>query len=505
MNIIIPCSGEGSRFKSAGYNQNKPLIDVVDNKKIIDFVISMFDINNDNFIFITNSDNYQEIDEYLGSKNIINYNIDFIKKHKRGPVYTIIDSLSFIKDNIRDKEGIIISYCDYYQKFNYKNFIEFVYNEALDGCILSYTDYHPHLIPEKNVYASSLLGDRNRILEVMEKSFIGKKMNAYHSCGLYYFKNIDIIEKYFNMIIEKNNSINGEFYISLVYNLLINDNLRVKSFNTNETFLQLGTPEDLEYVKKQFEKNKNFNSFEDSITNIVLMAGRSKRFKDEGYTTQKSFLEINNQKLYKLQSHYFNKAVFKYITLEEYKHFINDKENEYIYIKPNKKGPAFSLFDSGVLNEKMDDFIITPCDVFCNYYTKEFVDIKNKYDIIVFGTKNHENSLLYPHQFSWIKKSNNDLIEVSLKNPLHKIPKKDDWMLIGSFYIKNADTFNFYLEKFLKTEPSVNEFYIDELINYIKKNSKLKIGTCLVDNYYSFGTPDEFLESKYWLEYFGEK
>ncbi|SVE52845.1 uncharacterized protein METZ01_LOCUS505699, partial [marine metagenome] len=52
MQIVIPMSGFGERFRRAGYSVPKPLIEV-DGKPIIQYVIEMFP-GEENFIFICN-------------------------------------------------------------------------------------------------------------------------------------------------------------------------------------------------------------------------------------------------------------------------------------------------------------------------------------------------------------------------------------------------------------------------------------------------------------------
>jgi NDP-sugar pyrophosphorylase family protein len=51
MQIIIPMSGFGERFRKAGYKVPKPLIEV-EGKPIVAHVVDMFGENND-FIFIS--------------------------------------------------------------------------------------------------------------------------------------------------------------------------------------------------------------------------------------------------------------------------------------------------------------------------------------------------------------------------------------------------------------------------------------------------------------------
>ena len=50
MQIVIPMSGYGERFRAAGYTVPKPLIEI-DGKPIIEYVVGMFPGEND-FLFI---------------------------------------------------------------------------------------------------------------------------------------------------------------------------------------------------------------------------------------------------------------------------------------------------------------------------------------------------------------------------------------------------------------------------------------------------------------------
>ena len=53
MKIIVPMAGVGDRFVKAGYIDPKPLIEV-NGKRIIEYIIEMFDIENDEFVFVIN-------------------------------------------------------------------------------------------------------------------------------------------------------------------------------------------------------------------------------------------------------------------------------------------------------------------------------------------------------------------------------------------------------------------------------------------------------------------
>ena len=53
MKIVIPMAGTGNRFVQKVYADPKPLIRV-NGKRIIEYILDMFDVENDEFVFICN-------------------------------------------------------------------------------------------------------------------------------------------------------------------------------------------------------------------------------------------------------------------------------------------------------------------------------------------------------------------------------------------------------------------------------------------------------------------
>ena len=89
-----------------------------------------------------------------------------------------------------------------------------------------------------------------QLLEIREKfSFEEDYTKGFHSAGAYYFKSGQLLIHYFEKAIEMNLSLNNEFYVSMVYLLMLRDNLTINVFNKIRHFCQWGTPEDLgEYL-----------------------------------------------------------------------------------------------------------------------------------------------------------------------------------------------------------------------------------------------------------------
>lgn len=254
MKVIIPMSGLGSRFVAAGYKDIKPLIKV-HGKPIIEWVVNMFSPE-DEFVFICrdehikNTNLAEELKRIKPDSEIIS-----ITNHKRGPVYAV----SKIFDRIDNNEPILISYCDYYMRWDYEGFKKEILKPEIDGSVPCYHGFHPNLLPKNNFYAGCLLDDKNHLLEIREKfSFTEDKTKGFHSPGVYFFKNGEMLKKYFQMALDEDLSLNNEYYVSLVYQLMLRDKLSIYVHDKVDYFCQWGTPQDLQEYEFWLEQVKNF-------------------------------------------------------------------------------------------------------------------------------------------------------------------------------------------------------------------------------------------------------
>jgi dTDP-glucose pyrophosphorylase len=222
-----------------------------------------------------------------------NCKIYSIPNHKKGPVYTV----SQIFDHIDDSKETIITYCDYGTVWDFDKFLEEIHIGDFDGSIPCYTGFHPHMLGSDN-YA--FCKEENKVLiQIKEKEpFTNNKMNEYASNGTYYFKSGNLVKKYFKQLLESGNDLKGEFYISLVYNLLVRDGLRTNIFEIDK-MLQWGTPYDLEIYKSwstYFSNIKNKKSqriYHNDTTLVLPMAGRGSRFEKEGFKDPKPLIDVD--------------------------------------------------------------------------------------------------------------------------------------------------------------------------------------------------------------------
>ena len=73
-------------------------------------------------------------------------------------------------------------------------------------------------------------------------------MEEHASTGTYYFAKGKYVKKYFKELMDLDINYNGEYYVTLVYNLMVRDGLNVTIYDTDYVSV-FGTPEEV----KNFE------------------------------------------------------------------------------------------------------------------------------------------------------------------------------------------------------------------------------------------------------------
>ncbi len=257
MKIVIPMTGYGSRFVAAGYKELKPFIQV-QGMPIIQWIINGMYPNEKNILFVCRKEHLDSIPHMYDRLRSIapDATIFAINQwEKKGPVFDVLRAREFIDDN----EPCIINYCDFYMLWDYKKFIKDVAERDCDGAIPCYTGFHPHLLINKNYYASCLTDCNDNLIEIREKySFEKDKTKSKHSPGTYYFKTGALLKKYCQALIDAGETLNGEFYASLPYNYMVKDGLKVWVPTNVNKFCQWGTPEDMEDYLFWTENTRRF-------------------------------------------------------------------------------------------------------------------------------------------------------------------------------------------------------------------------------------------------------
>ena len=234
-------AGLGSRFKEQGYEVPKQFIYVKD-KQLIDLSIDSIDTSDCNLIFI------------VRDEQVYNYNVDELLKAKFGNDIQIVVTEGLTKGSVCscllardlvDNELPLFIHTLDIEFFPQLNPATFVQNN-FDGNMLTFKS-------NSSNYSYAKINDQNKVVRTAEKKVISNDACV----GIYYFKTGKLFCEYAELMIEKDLRTNNEFYISPLYNLLIDNGLTVGISKVEKMHI-FGTPKEYNFYRhnviKQFGK-----------------------------------------------------------------------------------------------------------------------------------------------------------------------------------------------------------------------------------------------------------
>jgi NDP-sugar pyrophosphorylase family protein len=507
MQIIIPMSGFGERFRKVGYTVPKPLIQI-DGKPIVQHVVEMFS-DEDDIVFICNRDHLnckeyrmREILEEIAPNGVIHA----IDPHKLGPVHAVLKVIDYIDLG----KPTIVNYADFTCDWDYADFCSNVKQSKCDGSIPCYRGFHPHTL-WSNYYAYvEEVG--MQALDIQEKTpFTDSPREEFASSGTYYFKSGKLMQHYFERCVEENLTVGGEYYVSMVYKPMMEDHLNIKVYEL-EHFMQWGTPSDLEeyrYWSNTFSamiSKKDRPKHEGAL--ILPMVGLGSRFEKEGYKLPKPMIPVSG-KLMALQA-LINLPIAtrqRFILREDMKDIDLLKTSlkkaepcaEFTVLDHMTDGQASTCVE-GAVGLSMDQPVtIAACDNGMIYDAAKFQKLMDRddVDIIVWGARGYPGAIRSPDMYGWIDTNEHGTIkQVSVKKPLSN--PITDLIVVGSFTFKKISDFLNSVERMKGREAKVNgEYYVDTAIN-----DALALGLrCVVfeiDHYICWGTPNDLRTFEYW-------
>lgn len=516
MQIIVPMSGFGERFRRAGYKAPKPLIEI-DGKPVVAHVIDMFPGETD-FIFICNQEHLNEptyrmtaiLREYCPTGRIVG-----IPPHKLGPIHAVRQ----VEHLLDLTEPVVVNYCDFTCYWDWQHFKQFVKETACEGAIPAYKGFHPHSLGTTN-YAYLRESD-GWVLDIQEKQpYTDDRMEEYASSGTYYFASAQIMSDAFRTVMEQDLNVGGEYYVSLAYKPLLKKQKPVVAYPLQH-FMQWGTPEDVA------EYNSWSNAFQSLISNfesipspkgalVVPMAGLGQRFVREGYALTKPMIPVSGLPMVAQATHDLPSAEHHVFVLRADMAGYEDVANQLISLYPKAviktidrvtEGQACTaLIGLDALKDEMGNdcspITIGACDNGALYDVDSFAKLVDDplVDVIVWGVRGHPNAIRNPKMFGWIDAIDGQIRSVSVKTPLNK-PDSDP-IVLGTFTFRRADDFRRALDRLIARDGRINgEFYIDSLINDAIELG-LQCRLFEVDSYLCWGTPNDLRTFEYWQSCF---
>lgn len=516
MQIVIPMSGFGERFRRAGYEVPKPLIEI-DGKPVIAHVIDMFP-GEQEFIFICNQDHLNQTDyrmeailhEYCPTGRVIG-----IPAHKLGPIHAVRQ----VGNLIDQERPVIVNYCDFTCYWDWHHFKQFVAANQCVGAIPAYKGFHPHSLGSTN-YA--YLREANGwVKDIQEKQpFTNNRMAEYASSGTYYFSSGKIMIEAFRMTMDQHLNVGGEYYVSLAYKPLLAANQLVAVYPLQH-FMQWGTPEDVAEYKVWSLAFRRLMSDTNKVMKpngslVIPMAGLGQRFVNEGYNVAKPLIAVSGKPMVAQATKDLPAAVHHVFVLRSDMPGYQEISEELKRIYPDAiiktipgvtEGQACTaLLGLDALELEMGAVLgpltIGACDNGAIYDAKAFQELvdNSEVDVIVWGVRGHANALRHPEMFGWIKAEEGRIQTISVKKPLES-PATDP-IVIGTFTFCKAEDYRRVVDHLIARNGRINnEFYIDTCIN-----DAIELGLrCYlfeIDSYLSWGTPKDLCTFEYWQSCF---
>lgn len=237
-NIVIPMAGAGSRFAKAGYKDPKPLIEVCGKTMIEVVVDNLRPQQAHKFIFICQK---AHVEKY-GLQDKLTYlapNCEIIQIDgvTEGAACTVLAASHLIDNDM----PLMIANSDQYIDYSIDDYVATQSKEGLDGLIMTMTSNDPK-------WSFVGFGENSSFVNrVVEKEVISNDATV----GIYNFvKGSDFVNASKAMI-ERDERVNGEFYVAPVYNELIKKKsykIGVVNIGSERSGMYgLGIPTDLDF------------------------------------------------------------------------------------------------------------------------------------------------------------------------------------------------------------------------------------------------------------------
>lgn len=514
MQIVIPMSGFGERFRRAGYTIPKPLIEV-DGKPMFAHVVDLFP-GETRFVLVCNADHLAEssfdmrgkIERFCPTAQIV-----AIPAHRLGPVHAVAQALPMLDPD----QPVIVNYCDFSCYWDYEHFRSRVTRSGCDGAVPAYRGFHPHSLGAgRYAYIKERDG---RLLDIAEKQpFTTDPMNEFASSGTYYFKSAELLRHYCSELVSAGLHVGGEFYVSMLYRLMARDGCAVSVYELQH-FMQWGTPEDLREYEAWSRIFRLLVRPAPAATSVVAgslvvpMAGLGSRFVESGYTIPKPLIKVSGREMvvqavrdlprFAARS-FVARADMEGIRLVSDALADSYPGSRMVLLPGPTDGQARTCLAALDGLDMERPLTIAACDTGLLYSAARFERLlaDDSVDVIVWVAIGHPAAVRHPRMYGWIERDGDDVVGVSVKRAPPS-PEKDP-LIVGTFTFKRAEMFRAAAARMIERDARVNgELYVDTCIE-----DALALGfSCrifVVDGYMSWGTPDELRTFEYWQSCFSK-
>ncbi len=248
-------------------------------------------------------------------------------------------------------------------------------------------------------------------------------------------------------------------------------------------------------------------------TNLILLAGRGKRFADAGYKLPKPLIEVDGEPMVIAATRSLppaDKLVFvvsgDYVRDHDTEKTIKKYYPEAGIVVQNEplQGQAHSALQAENFIDPNSQLTISSCDAGLVYDVNKWHEaiLQPGVDALIWSSRNYPPMEVNPTAYGWIDVDDQNFVKkIQYKVPLSDQPLHDH-AVVAWFTYKTAkqcfDNVRDMVNNNLKSSP---EFSLDECTNVLIKNG-LKVKVFEIDVFKSWGTPNELRTYQYWQSYF---
>ena len=234
LDIVITMGGLGSRFREAGYDVPKYMIEVKGKSLFEWSLISLegFRKNVNQYIFIAMSDKKVDVEKFIKEKcdvlKIDNFHIIVLDYLTDGQASTAMKAEKYWNK----KNGLLIYNIDTYVEAGEMKFDEF----RGDGFIPCFSANGDH-------WSFVRLDDTGKVVEIKEK----KRISNHCTLGAYYFRTCELYKPLYMEYYQDHYCNSSEKYVAPLYDYLLSKNgeVYISEIDSSKVHV-LGTPEELD-------------------------------------------------------------------------------------------------------------------------------------------------------------------------------------------------------------------------------------------------------------------
>lgn len=226
----MPVGGLGTRFKGSRFGEDKPFIDIYGKQMLIASLDCFKGLADGTLVGMRD----ELHNKFIIPKNYPPINVNIFTEPTKGPAITILNSLNFW--DVPDNTELYTINCDQILDWNPLHFKHFC-SQDCDGVVVTFEggdtrhsfvsfrkDGTPYQLTEKVKISNTAL------------------------TGIHYWKSVGYYRECVDRMVKDNRTApNGEFYVSLAYNYMLQDNRKLLTYHIpKDIFHPVGTPQELE-------------------------------------------------------------------------------------------------------------------------------------------------------------------------------------------------------------------------------------------------------------------